>query len=57
MLGKELLHLKCSKLGQILHADKTGFGHNCHQLLEGFIQWNLEISIGQIQFKEGLSTC
>ena len=25
MLGKELLNLKGSKLGQILHADKTGF--------------------------------
>ena len=25
MLGKELLNLKGSKFGQILHADKTGF--------------------------------
>ena len=25
MLGKKLLNLKGSKLGQILHADKTGF--------------------------------
>ena len=25
MLGKELLNLKSSKLGQILRADKTGF--------------------------------
>ena len=31
MLGKELLNLKVSKLGQILRADKTGFRRLGHK--------------------------
>ena len=33
MLGKELLNLKGSKLGQILRADKTGFRRLSHIIL------------------------
>ena len=43
MLGKKLLNLKSSKLGQILCADKTGFRRLGHILpsfieLDGFYQ-------------------
>ena len=44
MLGKELINLKGSKLGQILRADKTGFRRLDHILANAlclYIYYNI----------------